>query len=539
MLRLGQLLCFPLLYGQQFRLGHAARLRLLIGQPALCRLGSTARRFKGCGLLRSSRFGLHARLPGGQLRFKVVVVLLCGFGLLRQRGSTLCRRLFQHALGLAARHCRSSSLAFRSGLLRGQGGRLLLQGGKPRRLFSRRSIRGSLLPGASHRHGKGFGFHCAAPERGSLCFSPRLLQFTAALVFGIFRGEARRCSSLRFGLGTGSQLFRLELQCEFTVTRGSSLLQRPLSFHTRLRSFHGGLLGGNFQRSGAARGLVVLLRLLRTLTSLLFGLCFGSRTPGGGIHSRPALGIQRRSFGGRLRLGLCAGFTGHGGRNIGFTAPLFGFALQGQFTRLVLRSRCSLLLGCSQCFSEIDRFLLGGNTQGGLPALGLFSLLTLHSSQPRCIECFGMCACRGQRFRFDGSADQGCLFRALCLSRYFKLLFFNGFLFRLRGSITPCLRCGGLEQTARACILSGVFPDTAQTLARGIAQLIKQPAQRSRYVGRMYICGGLYESRRCSLNQRRSCCQRSSAESSLERASTQRAPLGVTSFFQNGAWVFR
>ncbi len=33
--------------------------------------------------------------------------------------------------------------------------------------------------------------------------------------------------------------------------------------------------------------------------------------------------------------------------------------------------------------------------------------------------------------------------------------------------------------------------------------------------------------------------QRASAASSLTRASTQRAPSGVCSFFQNGAWVFR
>lgn len=33
--------------------------------------------------------------------------------------------------------------------------------------------------------------------------------------------------------------------------------------------------------------------------------------------------------------------------------------------------------------------------------------------------------------------------------------------------------------------------------------------------------------------------QRASAASSLTRASTQRAPCGVSSFFQNGAWVLR
>ena len=33
--------------------------------------------------------------------------------------------------------------------------------------------------------------------------------------------------------------------------------------------------------------------------------------------------------------------------------------------------------------------------------------------------------------------------------------------------------------------------------------------------------------------------QRAKAWSSLTRASTQRAPSGVTSFFQNGAWVLR
>lgn len=33
--------------------------------------------------------------------------------------------------------------------------------------------------------------------------------------------------------------------------------------------------------------------------------------------------------------------------------------------------------------------------------------------------------------------------------------------------------------------------------------------------------------------------QRSSAASSAARASTQRSPPGVRSFFQNGAWVFR
>ena len=33
--------------------------------------------------------------------------------------------------------------------------------------------------------------------------------------------------------------------------------------------------------------------------------------------------------------------------------------------------------------------------------------------------------------------------------------------------------------------------------------------------------------------------QRASAASSLSRASTQRAPPGVVSFFQNGAWVLR
>jgi len=33
--------------------------------------------------------------------------------------------------------------------------------------------------------------------------------------------------------------------------------------------------------------------------------------------------------------------------------------------------------------------------------------------------------------------------------------------------------------------------------------------------------------------------QRASAASSLTRASTQRAPAGVTSFFQKGAWVLR
>lgn len=33
--------------------------------------------------------------------------------------------------------------------------------------------------------------------------------------------------------------------------------------------------------------------------------------------------------------------------------------------------------------------------------------------------------------------------------------------------------------------------------------------------------------------------QRASAASSLTRASTQRAPSGVTSFFQKGAWVLR
>ena len=33
--------------------------------------------------------------------------------------------------------------------------------------------------------------------------------------------------------------------------------------------------------------------------------------------------------------------------------------------------------------------------------------------------------------------------------------------------------------------------------------------------------------------------QRAAATSSLARASTQRSPSGVSSFFQNGAWVFR
>ncbi len=34
-------------------------------------------------------------------------------------------------------------------------------------------------------------------------------------------------------------------------------------------------------------------------------------------------------------------------------------------------------------------------------------------------------------------------------------------------------------------------------------------------------------------------CHRSAALSSVIRASTQRPPCGVISFFQNGAWVFR
>lgn len=287
------------------------------------------------------------------------------------------------------------------------------------------------------------------------------------------------------------------------------------------------------------RSFIVLLRPFRTLQRQLLGLRLGKRAPGGGINSRAAIRVQRRRFGGSLCFGFSTGLTRHGGCNIRFAAPLLGFALQCQRTRLVLGSSSRLLLGSRQRLRQFDRFPLGGNTQGGLLAPGPFGLFALHRSHPRRIKCFGMCTCCGYRFRINGSTGQSRAFCILPGSRHFKLLFFNGFLFGLRGSITPCLRCGGLEQTARACILSGVFPDAAQTLARGIAQLIKQPAQRSGYFGRMYICGGLYESRRCSLNQRRSCCQRSSAESSLERASTQRAPLGVTSFFQNGAWVFR
>lgn len=365
----------------------------------------------------------------------------------------------------------------------GQVRSLLLKLGEPQRFFGSKGIRSRPLPHLPTGFSKHLGLQRHAPACRRLGCSTRQFEFAAALVFGIFRSQTCPSSSLRFGFGTGTQLFSLELQRKFTVTRGGSLLQRPFGFHPRLCSLHGGLLGGNFLCRSATRSFIVLLRPFRMLQRQLLGLRFGKRSPGGSINSRSAIRIQRRRFGGSLCFGFSTGLARHGGCNIRFAALLLGFALQCQCTHLVLGSSSRLLLCSRQRLRQFDRFPLGGNTQGGLLAPGPFGLFTLHGSHPRRIECFGMCTCCGYRFRINSSTGQS---RAFCIipgSRRFKLLFFKGFFLSLGNGITPRLRCSGFEQAAGTETLFriGVFLRKSQTLARGISQLIEQPAQRSGY----------------------------------------------------------